>query len=179
MSIISKSRAFVRSNSKTKWLVIFLMLLLLTSSAFAGSVMAGGKGKRPTIKVTVTGQTLHPIAIMVEKLSYEDGARTTDRSERVIGILRAESRLMIAHGSEKARETAREVLDKLGTDPSADITINYDINQTSGITNITIQVGNKTQSLIFPTPAWSDSAAHMAIATQVWATAMNMYSNKG
>ena len=164
---------------KTLITALFLIFLLVCTSAAVNSVNAkDGKGKsQPKIRIAFSGDTMTSVASKVMEKALDDKAKVFERSEWFFGILRAEINLANEHGDEKARENAKKQIAYLKDDFFADIWIHFNVNETTGMTTVTIKSGNQTTTMSFPTPHPTDYAGQDARAQEVYNAAMALYNS--
>jgi hypothetical protein len=172
---------FYRSK---KWvsIIALAMMLLLVSSAFLGGMALAkeGEGKKngPKVKMAVTGSGSPFVEGKVSKFAMEDGISVYLRSKEIFGILRAEAALLEVYGDDAAKTHAQKILDNIKSKFFADIWINYSSNETTGLTNVTIRVGSKEVSIIFPSPEPTDIPAIEGWARFIYDTARQMYDQQ-
>jgi hypothetical protein len=179
LKIIGSVRSRRSTNRAVKWHLVsalILILLLVSSSALGGMVLAkegGGEGKKPKkLKVAVNGDIDGGVANLVLIKLLGDGFKVFDRTQEMFGIIKAEAELMEAHGSNEAAEKARETLQELKEDFFADLWINFNEDETSGVTIVTIRSGSIVMTFAFPTPDPSDDEVEAALADTVFALAI-------
>jgi hypothetical protein len=183
LKIIGSVRSRRSTNRAVKWhLVIALVLicLLVSSAALGGVVLAGeggGGNKKPKkVKVAVNGDIDGGVANLVLIKLLGDGFKVFDRTEEMLGIIKAEAELMEVHGSNEAAERARETLQELKETFFADLWINFNEDETTGVTIVTIRSGSNIMTFAFPTPDPSDDEAEAALANTVFALAILVLS---
>lgn len=156
-------------------LVIILAVLLVSTAAIAGNV--GAKNKNgPKVKLVLTGKTDSPLGNQLKNLALDDGLKVFDRSDRVIGVLKAEARLALAFGDKSEWHHAQHILDTVDDKAIGDIRIDLQENATSGMSTVNITVGNQSLILTFKTPDPKDTASQQLWARAILNTAMAMYN---
>ena len=170
--------------SSKRWISIValaLMFLLVSSALLGGMALADedkGKKNGPKVKMAVTGSGSPFVEGKVSKFALEDGISVYLRSSKIFGILRAEAALLEVYGDDDAKSHAQEILNNLKNKFFADIWINYNSNETTGLTNVTIRVGSNVVSIIFPSPEPTDIPAIEGWARLIYDTARQMYDQQ-